>query len=270
MKLNARMLPAIVGVTSVLLMPIPGVASAYYCDYSREISKNIDATKAVNLKVMARAGLLEIKGEDGVDEISITAKLCAENKEALSKMGVDSKVKGKTIHIETVIPRSGGWNDNDSKSIDLLLTVPTKLHLEVDDSSGEARVEAVESLSMNDSSGALHIDDIGENVEVNDSSGALSIRNVRGDVEVSDSSGSIEIEDVAGEVFVKVDSSGEIRAKNIGKNVVIGKDSSGSITVKNVKGDFVVRQDGSGGITYKNIGGNVDIPERKRDKRYSK
>lgn len=230
------------------------------CKYEREIERVVNIESAELLEVEAGAGSLEIKGSDRTD-IAIKATLCSEDEDALAKMDVSSAVKSGVVHIETELPNKSWMGSyNTQMSINLILTVPSSLRLDVEDSSGEASVKNVASLNMKDSSGELMIKDIAGDVSVVDSSGELNIKNIGGNVDVTDSSGDMYAKNIGGDFVVDADSSGEIDIEQVGRNVLIKRDSSGAIKVEDVTGDFTVKADGSGGIEHDNVGGTVSLP----------
>lgn len=230
------------------------------CKHSRDVNREVSLGDASLLKVVAGAGTLKIVGGKR-DSISIDARLCSDSKEQLEQMSVSDEMSGDTLEIETRFSQGGfrkkSWQ---SASINLTLTVPDSVAMDVSDSSGAAQLEGLLSLVMFDSSGELTIKDIAGDVDVTDSSGALTIKDVRGGVAVTDSSGAIDVKNVLNDLVVRVDSSGGIDAKNIGGDVLVKRDSSGAIDVTDVVGDFTVAKDTSGGIRYDNIGGKVSLP----------
>lgn len=249
--------------TLALAFMLPLASEAYDCKYTRDIVRELPANSIQELQVRAGAGTLSIMGEAS-NEIRIEAKVCADKESDLDKMEIKVQTFSDSVLIETEIPGSG-WGDNDRKGIDLHMRVPARLKLDVEDSSGSAKVSGVSSLEIEDSSGSLTIKNIAGDVDVKDSSGSVSFENIDGGVVIKDSSGSINASNVAQDFHVKADSSGSINASNIGGSVIVDRDSSGSINANNVEGDFVVKLDGSGSINYQNVKGNVDIPENKRD-----
>jgi len=232
------------------------------CDYSTTIDRTFDIAGIKKLEVEAGAGLLDINGKSGRQDILIRARLCSSSEEVLEKMAVESVKDSDMVHIETQFPNKDSWFGSESAHIDLRLTIPSGMHLDVEDSSGRASVKNVASLSMKDSSGELVIEDVQGDLAVIDSSGSIEIEGVGGDVELTDSSGGIYASDVTGSVLVIADSSGEIRVKDVAKDVIVERDSSGAIDVTNVGGDFTVDRDSSGGIKHKNVLGKVSIPQR--------
>jgi len=72
-------------------------------------------------------------------------------------------------------------------------------------------------------------------VEITDSSGDMTLESVRV-AKVLDSSGDIDVERVSGDVRIDRDSSGDIRIAEIGGNVEVLADGSGQVRVTSVKG----------------------------------
>lgn len=230
------------------------------CKHSRDMNREVALGDATLIKVAAGAGKLKIVGAERA-KVSIDARFCSDSKEQLEQMSVSHEMSGDMLEIETRFSRGDfrkkSWQ---SASIDLTLTVPNSVAMDVADSSGAAWLEGLLSLTMVDSSGELIIKNIAGDVDLTDSSGALTIQDVKGSVAVTDSSGAIDVKNVLNDLVVRVDSSGGIDARNIGGDVLVKRDSSGAIDVADVVGDFAVLKDSSGGICYDNVGGKVSLP----------
>jgi len=245
-----------------ILAAVPALAWSADCEYSREIKREVNLTEARKLNVVAGAGALEIKGDKSRETVSIDARLCASEESQLADMDVSSEFKGDVMYLKTEFAKDKLWSTGKNNVyIDLTVYVPVTAELDVTDSSGEARIKEVKSLTMVDSSGELKIKDVAGDVRVIDSSGALKIKDIAGSVWVTDSSGAIEVRGVTGDFTVEVDSSGPIEAESVSGNVLVKTDSSGAIDVKDVGGNFTVGNDSSGGIYYKNVAGEVRLPE---------
>jgi hypothetical protein len=228
-----------------------------------EAPRNLDAAAAgvKTLVVEARAGSLSIRGEPGLAQVRARGTACADRRDDLAQIRLLQRREGERLVITVEIPDTKEWN-NGQRRLDLDLRVPSRLALEVRDSSGEAEIERVSSLRMQDSSGELRIADIPGAVRVNDSSGGIDVRNV-GSLRIPvDSSGEIRVAGVRGDAIVDVDSSGGIEMRRIGGSARIGLDSSGSIFVEDVGGDFVVGRDGSGDVEHQRVRGKVSVAGR--------
>lgn len=237
------------------------VVSAKDCDYSRTVDRTVNLNGITNLIVEAGAGSLEIRGETGRKDVRIKARLCSSDQDALAEMRVADQVKNNSARFRTVFADSSDSFFQASASIDLVLTVPANAILDASDSSGEATIRQVQTLTMVDSSGELTIRDIAGDVSVTDSSGQMNLKKIGGNVEITDSSGGIYVKDVKQNLLILVDSSGGIDAENIGEDVVVEIDSSGGISVQDVGGDFIVKADTSGGIDYQDVAGEVRLPD---------
>lgn len=231
------------------------------CAFSAARNLDLPAGGVQTLVVRAAAGKLQIRGEPGLAQVQVRGVACASRKDDLAQIRLVQRREGGRLVVTAQMPETDGWFNGERK-LDLELRVPARLALEVDDSSGEASVERVAALRIQDSSGALRIADIPGAVRVSDSSGGIDVRNV-GSLHIpNDSSGEILVSGVRGNAVIDTDSSGEIELRKIGGDARIGQDSSGAIVVDDVAGDFTVGHDGSGGIEHHGVRGAVRIPSR--------
>jgi hypothetical protein len=240
---------------------------AQECEYDRLLEQSLDVSGSELLAIAAAAGDLSIKGVSGSDEVTIRGKVCVSEEEWLDEARINTR-QGTRAEINVELPDiDSGWSfwGNKYAYMDLELEVPSKLALQLRDSSGDIRIGDVHAISIRDSSGDIEINHATGPVEIEDSSGDIEVRNIQGDFTiVSDSSGEIRGYDIEGTARVVADSSGDIRFTTVGKDVIVERDSSGDIVVENVGGDFTVLKDSSGDIRMKEIGGVVLIPEHKK------
>lgn len=251
----------IVAVLVAALALAPGVVLADDCDHSADREARLEAEGAKRLRVIARAGSLEIQGRAGVAAVEVSGRACASSPDQLEEIRIATSRSGDVLTVRAEIPEpSFGWRSY--ARLDLSLEVPSGIHLEVDDSSGSAVIRDVASLEIEDSSGGLEIERIGGDVEISDSSGSISVNVVEGNVRVrEDGSGSMTLTDVRGDVEIEEDGSGSISVRRVRGSVYVGEDGSGSISVADISGDLTVDDDGSGGIYVEDVGGEVRIPD---------
>ena len=247
------------------------------CDHRASRSGEVDATGVRKVVVSAAAGDLVVSGDMNSKTVRATGEACAESQAELESVRLEVRRDGDTAFVRAIMPERDSFMRNTS--LDMKVEVPSDVALELEDSSGDLKVERVASARIDDSSGDQVIREIAGDVTVNDSSGEIEIDAVRGNVSVRDSSGEIEIADVGGDVTIPVDSSGDISLKSIrggvhiltdssgdisvaeiNKNVRIDNDSSGSIRVSDVGGDFTVGHDSTGNISHRNVLGKVSTP----------
>ncbi len=233
------------------------------CAYEKQINKTLDLSSSDSLAVLARAGSLTINGNPDADEATITGTVCVSKEAWLDDASITTR-GGSQARVEVVLPDiNGGWSFTGSRyaRMDLELTVPDDLKLDVKDSSGSLKIEDVGSLKLKDSSGSIVVTNVKGEVNVTDSSGSLTLNHIGGDVTiVADSSGGIYGQDIEGSVLVMKDSSGEIRFTDVRNDFTVERDSSGSIYAERIGGDFRVLKDGSGGIHATDVAGEVITP----------
>jgi hypothetical protein len=238
-------------------------AQAWNCSYEKQIDEVLDLAGSEELVVNAAAGALEIRGGAAEDRAVIRGTLCVSEEEWLDEGGVETR-GGRRSEISVVLPDSSGWSltGNRYAYLDLEIRVPVDTSLDVRDSSGEAKISGVASVRVSDSSGDLHLEDIGGPVSLQDSSGDIDLSDIRGDVTIeNDSSGDIDGERITGNVLVEKDSSGGIYFEAVSGDFTVERDSSGDITARDIGGDFTVLRDGSGDIRAVDVQGKVDIPD---------
>lgn len=246
----------------VLAMAVAAPACAQDgCGFTAARNLDLAADGVKTLVVHAAAGKLEIRGEPGLDQVRVRGVACASRKGDLEQIRLVQRREGGRLVVTAELPEMSGLFGGERR-LDLELRVPARLQLDVHDSSGEASVEHVAGLRIQDSSGELRIADVPGAVSVNDSSGSIDVRNV-GSLQVpNDSSGDIRVVGVRGNAVIETDSSGAIELRKIGGNARVGEDSSGAIVAEDVAGDFTVEHDGSGGIEHHGVRGKVRIPAR--------
>ena len=232
---------------------IGGGASTADVHLERELT--LEAANLNELVAETGAGSLKIIGSDTTSKITVKADIYTsedlEYKLTLKEYGNKAKLVA-----DHDIQDGLHFHINQGLSIDLVVTMPSELALDLNDSSGDVEIKGLNSkIKVDDSSGSLTING-GASVEVDDSSGDLYISNIKGDTEVEDGSGYTRIENTQGAVEVD-DGSGDLVIKNV-KGIVKVDDGSGSITV-NGAGGLIIEDDGSGDLNIDNIKGEVRI-----------
>jgi hypothetical protein len=225
-------------------------APAQACEVraERAVEGSIDGVK--QLIVRAGAGELIVEGTAGRRSISASGVACGRNERQVERLQLRISREGDALILTTEIPEgfnpfnwfaSDGW-------IDLTVNVPAGMAIDIEDSSGSAKISKVGSTRITDSSGELDIDNVRGDLIVGDGSGEITVRNVQGMVRLADASGDVSIIDVTGDVIVTTDGSGDIQISDVRGSVTIGDDASGSIRIERVGGSVKIEQDASGDI----------------------
>jgi DUF4097 and DUF4098 domain-containing protein YvlB len=259
----------------------PQLRADHDCDHTMKRFASVPVAGVQSIRVIARAGTLDVRGASGVSEITINGLACASSADLLQEIRIGGGVAGGVLTIEAVIPETSVvvFGHRYAK-LDLEILVPEAISMQVEDGSGSLRIENIGNLDLTDGSGSatierisgsatikdgsgsLTIRDVAGSVRVKDGSGSLTISSVRGDVTIDDGSGSIDVADIGGSVHVESDGSGGMQIVRVERDVRIDRDGSGGIRVSDVRGNFLVARDGSGGIEYDRVAGRVELPAR--------
>jgi hypothetical protein len=248
---------------------IGSTAYAQSGPYTAPRNALVDASGAKSVEVEAAAGNLRVEGKPGLRQVQVTGTARASSQQILSEIKLIAERRGDLVFIKADIPEHDGWRDDDySAGLDLVIQVPQGINADISDGSGDTKIYNVGSLEASDGSGDFLVDGAAGSVRITDGSGNLTIENVGGDVTVNDGSGDINVRNASGSFVVESDGSGGIFATDVKGSVVVHNDGSGEIEVSKVGKDFRVESKGSGSIDYTDVTGKVDIPERRRDRRY--
>lgn len=198
--------------------------------HEKEVIK-INANDLNRLVVESGAGDLIIKGDKSAQEITVIAHI-ATTKDREYKLSLIKK--GSAAFLVSEHNSSGFWV-GDSPHINLEVSVPQHLTLDIDDTSGD-----------------LSVFNINSRVEIEDDSGDIKLKNIQNTVIIEDASGDIRVSDVGADVIIE-DASGDVWVSTVQGNVNID-DDSGELTIEHIKG-MVTIADGSGDIRVKDTGG---------------
>lgn len=242
---------------------LPGALWAQ--DYSEQRSLAVPARDLDTLKVDVEAGSLEIAGHADATEIAVSATVWVEDhpgdrertRRALEKhVRLELDTSGDTARLLTRTNDPGlGYS---MPHADLVVTVPSRLALEIKDSSGYIDVADIgQDVVIVDESGSIDLRDIGGKVEIDDGSGSVSVARARGPLRIEDGSGSIDVEQIRDDVWI-TDGSGSITVVSVRGDVTIS-DGSGSIKVDQVRGDVRVPDSGSGSVSIGRVAGVTSV-----------
>lgn len=233
-------------------------AAAESCRFRAERTGAVEIAAPVDrIIVRAGAGRLRVVGAEGAQRVEGHGIACASSQEILDAIRLNVRREGNAVVVETDLP-DRSWNGSAYAWLDLDVTLPRSVPVEVEDSSGDAELRDLHTLVLRDSSGDAEVSGVAGLVDVTDSSGELRFERI-GALRLEDSSGDVHVRTVAGDVEVRADSSGDLHIEDVGGRVHIRQDSSGSIRVLGVKGDLAIDADGSGSIVARDVGGSFTV-----------
>jgi hypothetical protein len=261
--------PAMKRAAVVLTFLIAGAAQAGWfddCDHHARRTAQVDMNGVTRVIVIAKAGSLRVEGHDGARAVSASGEACSSQEDLLRDITLTATRSGSTATIEAHVPSFDGsfFFGGGSAALDLTVSLPANVPVDITDTSGEMIVTNVGTCSIDDSSGGIEVRHLHGDLTIRDSSGAIDVDDVSGSVHIPrDSSGEIEVRHVGGGVAIDEDSSGAVTIRDVKQSVTIGYKGSGSVYVSDVGGDFTIEHKGSGGIDYERVAGRVNIPRRR-------
>lgn len=229
-------------VMTVLALALGGTLSA------SETTKNLDlaAQGIKRLEIRAGAGSLTVTGRDGMAAIEVKAEIAArhvrdDDMERFIKDRVELTLEKRgdvAVLVSRVRDSNRIFSFGDDGQIDLTVSVPKDMALDIDDGSG-----------------GIVVEDLAAAVRIEDGSGSIRVSRVRGDVRIDDGSGGIEVREVTGDVSID-DGSGEILIRRVGGGVTVD-DGSGDIDIEDVEKDIRLINTGSGDVRISGEKGRV-------------
>jgi hypothetical protein len=225
-----------------LILLAAGLSTAAAADYEevRDLSLNADGISA--LEIDAGAGSLLVTGLAGTSTIVVEAIIRIPDQDAegareiIESNLVLSLERDEDRAVLEARFEDGSWFSGDSGSIQLEVTVPEALALDIVDGSGSITIRDVTAdIAVEDGSGSIDLRQVGGQVTIDDGSGSISAEQVGGDITITDGSGSLKVAGVEGSVIID-DGSGSITVSGVAKDLEILESGSGSLSITDVKG----------------------------------
>ena len=226
--------------------------NACECSFADEIltskRQSFNAAGVSNARFETGGGKLVIDGRLAGSTIEVVAEYRGragsqeEAQRIIDNLKLTMEVRGSTFYLNTDQAHDWGWKDHGY--IDLTISLPAGLNLDIHDGAGSMSVSGIDGdVAIEDGSGDIEVDGAKGNLKIGDGSGSIRIENVAKNVQIHDGSGSIHVKHVGGDVWIE--------------------DGSGSIDVTDVAGRLEVPSGGSGSIHYSEVRGEVRVPKRR-------
>ncbi|KTF15963.1 DUF4097 family beta strand repeat-containing protein [Pseudoalteromonas sp. H103] len=231
----------------------PSVASVKQTQQLSLPSSNLEY-----LNVLSGTGSLEIKGSPNATSISVDATIFTADIEDEYTLTLEQNGKQATLVANNNTASGMRFYSGQSPHIDLVVTVPSNLMLDIDDGSGDIAISAMQNnIDIEDGSGSLSINSA-KNLTIEDGSGDITLENITGNLALTDGSGSVNINNVSGNAEVD-DGSGDMRISNVRGTLTV-EDGSGSIAINNINGAVDV-DDNSGDLVIEHVQASVTIED---------
>ncbi|HEY5806408.1 MAG TPA: hypothetical protein VIT67_00480, partial [Povalibacter sp.] len=138
------------------------------CQHEADRSATLDAAGAHKVVIGTGAGDLEVRGAPGQTRLQATGRACASSEELLGQIQLQSRRDGDTLYLKAVMPETNGFNFNHRATLDLKVTLPDSIAVELEDSSGDVELENVQSAIVSDTSGDLDVENVRGNLQIAD------------------------------------------------------------------------------------------------------
>ncbi len=232
--------------------------------HEEKVQKTVPVKGEKLLVIITKSGDITVTGEEGRGDIDLrlVKKVKADDAEEAariaSQMVLEINYEENILRINTVYPRL----DEGKRSIfsylfdrypkmrmELFLTVPNGMELEIETASGDVSIEDMSStVDVTAASGDVEVGNIAGDVVVHVASGDIGVMKVLGDVKLISASGDATGRDITGNCFINT-ASGDIDLENLG----------GDLELRTVTGDAIV--DGVGSVDYSGMSGSVRFIE---------
>lgn len=245
----------------VLLAPLAVYASDQ-CKYEaqRNLSADLAGVRSVQFEVNSYD--LHVTGSSNARGLELTGRACASSQDALDGLTVTQHREGDRLVIGLGGDRhfSISLFGSSYTDLDVNVTLPANLPVNVDVGSGDAHVTGVAALESRVGSGDLHVQQIAGKFSTSVGSGDVDARDL-GSVEVgSVGSGDFKARGIKGDARIGSIGSGDVDFIDVTGNVHADTIGSGDLTVENVGGDFHLGAKGSGDVNYHGVKGKVSVP----------
>jgi hypothetical protein len=228
-----------------LIFALVFLAGSLACSAQEVKNLNLPTQGIEKLEINCGAGFLKVQGVEGLNAIEVKADIYAKGiSEEDMKGFIEDHVKltlepkGNRVVLVSEVRNNSFFSSHDAK-IDLTVSIPKKMNLNIDDGSGSIDIGNITGdLYIEDGSGGMRVENIQGDLEIDDGSGEIDVQGITGNVVIDDGSGSIAVNDVGGSVTID-DGSGSIDVDGVGKDLILKETGSGSLHFRNIKGQVI-------------------------------
>jgi hypothetical protein len=200
----------------------------------RQQTLELPAVELTTLIATTTAGNLIVVGEAGRSKVEAHALIRYYEADDVT---LQLERRGESAVLNTLMNRR--LTNGNTPHIDLTVTVPANFSVKLEDGSGDIEITGVQGdLDLNDGSGNLRVQG-GHHVTVVDGSGDLQIEEATGDVAIEDGSGDLVAQRIGGTVSID-DGSGDIEVDQAG-GITIESAGSGGLSIRKVGNEAPVR-----------------------------
>ncbi len=242
----------------LVLLTLPGLASAAdNCQFhaNRNLSLNLAGVRSVVIET----GPYDFHVKAG-NTARAEGRACASSQETLDRLQLTQRRDGDRLIIGTGSERNHwSWGRNDYSSLDVNITLPGTMPLDMNVGSGDGDVSGIAHVDGSVGSGDLTVRSA-DRLEARIGSGDIKAQDI-GQLELDAvGSGDFEASNIRGDVRIGSIGSGGVDLRKVGGSVDARTIGSGDLSVATVGGGLHVSHVGSGSVDHSDVKGRVDIP----------
>lgn len=246
----------------LVLLALPGLAGAYEnCQF--QANRNLSLNLAGVRTVVVETGPYDFHVKAG-SSTRVEGRACASSQDMLDRLQLTQRREGDRLIIGIPSDRNnwfgGGWTRGNYASLDVNITVPKTMPVNMAVGSGDAEVIGIGNVSANVGSGDLTVRGA-DRLEARIGSGDIKADDI-GQLEIDVvGSGDFEATNIRGDVRIGSIGSGDVDLRKVGGSVEARTIGSGDLNVATVGGGLHVAHVGSGSVDHRDVKGRVDIPQ---------
>jgi len=232
------------------------------CTDTGERNDTMDARDIRVLRLDTGTGILRLRGSDEIDEVRVSARACSRDPAMLDEIDFRFDTDGDVLTLTDRLPEGANHPEAMFARLDLMLSVPSDLIVEVSDRREPLEIANVAGLKVDSERGEVTISGVTGNAEVRTGRGDLRIENIGGNLTLSRDFGEMIVQNVRGDVVVEWAGRGNSSISNVGGSLRVLRNGRGNIGAQRISGDFIVEANQAGEIAYREVGGKVELAER--------
>jgi DUF4097 and DUF4098 domain-containing protein YvlB len=193
----------------------------------------LEAGQLTKLVIANRNGEIQITGAD-TDTVQVNAYVKSKGI-SMDKLKLELRAEKENAYLDALF--GSQFLANGSGSVDLKITLPRRMSLELDShKDGAVRISSLSSeVKADNINGDIEITDTLGPVTLKNRDGDLTMQRIGSDIHIDNINGHIETNEIQGSAIIKV-GYGSLILDQVTGNAVISQNGSGKVTIGAVKG----------------------------------
>jgi len=243
----------------------PLAAHATECRFEAPRNASFDLAGVRTIVVEVGHHDVHLEGSAGATAAQVRGRACASSQERLAPLQLAQRREGDRLVVSASDDHGANhfsfFGISSYAYLELHLTVPAGIAVEMDVGSGDAHVANVASLKSEVGSGDLDVKGVRGAFEAKVHSGDIRAEDVGTTHVASVGSGDFSVDRVRGNIAIDSIGSGDANLRAIGGSVEVGSVGSGDLHVNGVARDLHVAHVGSGDVEHVAVAGKVNVPK---------